>query len=351
MTREHPAEPRPQPRLRLIRWAPAVALASALALGLRYLIQGTGNVYTDTGRRFWVEDPLIGWTMTEETWFWVGLELLAVITAVAIGAAVAGLLAKRSLDRAAAGRLKPGLARVTVVAAGLGAILCVLTPVVPIVAFASGTPPEGAQALLPQAGERGDGDDHEALGSGPALPGVASGAYAVAPHRANLVVAQIAAGGETFDARFAPVEGEAHIDVDDLSTARARLSVEVASIDTGIPLRSTHARRDLAADEHPRITLAVDSLADLRRVGPGEIRFSAQGRVTLMGQELELPISGSIRALDAEEAASLDLDEAGVILVNANTTIPLHATPLVADDFDRDVIDLTARFVLVPTGP
>src|SRR5690606_24111627 len=70
----------------------AVALAAAVT---RWLVQGSGNVYTATTKRFYVPDPDLGWRVAAGGPFWIGLELIALLGAVAVAIAIGGLVVRR----------------------------------------------------------------------------------------------------------------------------------------------------------------------------------------------------------------------------------------------------------------
>ena len=68
-----------------------IAVGPALALvagGVRWALQGSGNLYTATSKRFYVPDPDFGWREAAGKPLWLGLEVLAVIAAIAIGVAL-----------------------------------------------------------------------------------------------------------------------------------------------------------------------------------------------------------------------------------------------------------------------
>ncbi|MBZ0236635.1 MAG: hypothetical protein K8M05_30185, partial [Deltaproteobacteria bacterium] len=70
----------------------AVALGAAVT---RWLVQGSGNVYTATTKRFYVPDPDLGWRVAAGGPFWIGLELVALIGAVAVAVAAGAVLVRR----------------------------------------------------------------------------------------------------------------------------------------------------------------------------------------------------------------------------------------------------------------
>ena len=60
-------------------WAvalPVIALAAGFA---RWLIQGSGNLYTATSRRYYLPDELLGWRVVHDGPVWLGLEVLGAV--------------------------------------------------------------------------------------------------------------------------------------------------------------------------------------------------------------------------------------------------------------------------------
>lgn len=341
--------PIPRTHLHLALGVAGLALLGGVA---RYALQGTSNIYTNTSRAFYLEDPVIGWTVAQERWVWLGLEVLAIIAAIGVGVLVtwkvAGYFGRAYLD----GRRGRGWLRAAVVAFYCAALAAAATPIVPVLAFASGLPPHGAEPHLPAVEASALPQEAAEPGAAPSavtLPGIPAGTYTVLPHdRANTLIAQLAAGGEAFDATFSSITGELELEPADLAATRARVVAPAASIDTGIPLRSTHAKTDLGVEEHAELTLALTRVERIAAQPTGAVAFEAIGDVTLMGKVLELPISGTLKVLDADERESLAVDAEVVILVNATVTIPIAQTPLDASSFDRETIPVTARLLFAP---
>ncbi|PKN58818.1 MAG: hypothetical protein CVU56_03905 [Deltaproteobacteria bacterium HGW-Deltaproteobacteria-14] len=327
-----------------------LALASAAATGLRYGLQGTGNIYTNTARAFYLEDPILGWSVAPERWVWLGLDALGAVVAVALGTLAAAWLTGALARRHRAGHIGRTWPKLALVAFWLGAALCLATPVVPIAAFASGAPPAEALAHMPTAPAAPALPRTTTATADPAAwPDLPAGAWVVTPHGdANTVIAQIAAGEETFDARFGPVSGAITVDPTDLTRAHGEVTVPAASIDTGIALRSKHASDDLRVTEHPAIGLRFGGLTRLARDGAGRFRFEGTAAFTLMGTTLDLPITGSVTRLTAAARAELGLEAAEAILIQARLEVPLARTPLGTKDFDKDTIAVSARFILAP---
>lgn len=337
---------------RALRFLPAaVALVAAGLTLARYLIQGTGNVYTDVSRTFYVKDPLIGWSATRETWLWVGLEVIGLIAGIAFACLVGELLARR-LQRSPPARATWGARVAVLVVAGnvVLSLLAVASLALPIAAFASGMPPAGAEAMLPDTSfappdvgaAGGGGEAREA-----SLAGAISGSYhVVAGAAANLVVVQIAAGGENFDARFKPVTGSVMLDTGALEATSATLSVPSASIDAGIALRSKHAKDDLLVERYPEIAVDLAKLEAVDYAGLDEITFAATAKLRLLGDTIPLPATGSVKVLSDEERAQLGVTAQHALLVNARLEIPLTRTKLDPSDYDDPTVRVTTRLVL-----
>lgn len=308
----------------------------------RLVTQGDVVVWTDIARGFWVPDPTLGWVETHERWVWLGLDGLGVAAGVVIGASALAWLARRLGGRQGQGRLAAVLGTLALVGAGVSAAV----PALPVWAFVSGLPPAGAERLLPNA---------PLPQAAPAvvkaeepLP-VPSGRWVVAPSTHNLLVARVAAGGETFDARFAPVRGEVTLEPAALERSRARLEVPAGSIDTGIDLRNGHARGYLGAEQHPTIALSIEGL-DAVEGGGATRTFSGRGALGILGRQLEVPVTGTLTALDEAASAALGVTGGPALLVSAGFSVAVTAAGLDRDNFDADAITLNGRFVLVPEG-
>jgi len=176
-----------------------------------------------------------------------------------------------------------------------------------------------------------------------------SGRWVIAQGAQSLLVARIAAGGETFDAKLAPVIGVVELEPAALSRSRARFEVPAASIDTGIDLRNGHARGYLRADAHPTIALVVPTL-DAVDSGGATRSFTTRGELSMMGKQLEVALTGTLVVLDEAKRRELGVPESHALLVSASFTLAVTAAGLDRDNFDADDITLSGRFVLVPEG-
>lgn len=323
-------------------WLATPACAAVVAAAARWLVQGSGNVYTATERRFYVPDPDLGWRVAADAPVWLGLELLAVLAAAAAGlVGAAWLVGRRERRRGRTSRLRIPLGGVAAA-----------TLVVPAWAFASGLGPargvlalpEGATAAAPTAGREGRLE----------LP---AGTYEVVAHAGTAVTATLEAGKERFEARFERgITGTWTADPRDLTRpTTAEISVDASVVDTGIKLRSQHARDEyLRAGTFPRITLRLGELIAARQDGPAQVAFRSGGTVDFLGEAVAVEITGHLRAADAAARARLGLPaDAAVILVQAELALTVSGTALRADrdSFDSDRLPIHVALVLVHRAP
>src|SRR6266852_8887059 len=100
------------------------------------------------------------------------------------------------------------------------------------------------------------------------------------------------------DGRFQGVAGEIVVDPKDLTTAKITLSIEAASIETGIAMRDNHLRSEdfLDVKQFPKLTF------ESVRVEASGRRATVFGRLTLHGVAREI-------------AVPVDVDLTGVALV------------------------------------
>ena len=322
----------------LLAIAPVVA---AVAGGVRWLWQGSGNVYTAWPKRYYLPDPDFGWRAHTDGPLWLGLEVLAGLAAAALGALFVAWLTRRwERRRGAPVRWLRG-----VLAVG-GA----LPLVVPIAAFATGflparaveALPVGATAQAPTEGLEGSLD----------LP---AGRYQVIAHAGSAITARVSAGEETFDARLAGGwDGAWEGDPRDLRRPfTATVSVAAASVDTGVALRSEHARdKYLAAGAHPRIALTIERLVAARQDRVDQIAFRAAARLELRGEAVPVEVTGTLRAADAAARERLGVGaDTPTLLVSADLAITVRGSALRGhrSAFDVDRIPITVTLVLTRT--
>ena len=321
-------------------WAPVLLAVAALGASLlRWRFQASHNVYTALEKRFYVPDPDLGWRVSTQRPIWLGLDACAVIAAITLALSGAAFVIHRR-ERARHARMT-GLR----VASWMVALVSLA---VPAAAFVSGPGPLHGRDALParaavliETGIEGSLDAPE-------------GSYAVVSHAGTHVTAQLSAGGEAFDARFAgDVRGTWHGNPRDLRRPmRADISVAAASVDTGIAERSKHAREGyLHADRFPRITATLDRVIAVRTNGPQEIAFRASGTVQLMGRSHAVEITGTLHRPDDAALERLGL-LGDVLLVQADFSLAVRDTALAPDanDFDGDRIPIHVSLVLRHTG-
>lgn len=314
---------------------PLVALIASL---LRWWLQGSGNLYTATDKRFFVPDPDLGWRESHAHAVWLGLDVCALIAAIAIAIAIGGFVIRRRESRR--GAPSP---RMRALAWVLGAVS--LVP--PIAAFASGSRPAEARDAPPVASATLS--TIIGIAGGVAAP---AGRYEVVAHDGTSITAHLAAGGESFDARFSgDIHGFWAGDPRDLAEPmNAEVSVAAASVDTGIRSRSKHARSYLQVDVHPRIEVRLDRVLGAQQVGAG-VAFNARGALTLIGRTHSITITGTLQRPDDAALARLGLT-GSILLVKATLSISIGDTALAANAtaFDGEVIPIAVSLVLRHTG-
>ncbi|MBC7973433.1 MAG: YceI family protein [Myxococcales bacterium] len=315
---------------------PVVALLAALA---RWKMQGSGNLYTAVDKRFYIPDPDLGWQVSPRHPIWLGLEICAIIAAVAVGLAVAAwIIRRREAKRGEPARILRG-----------ASWLVALVPlVVPIAAFASGGAPAHGVDTLPASTVAGIEAGIVGVINAPA------GRYVVVEHAGTAITAKMSAGRETFDARFGGgIRGGWQGNPHDLTQPiGGEVSVDTASVDTGIAERSKHARESyLQADKHPRISVAIDRVIAASQSGPDTATFRAHGTLGLMGKTHSIEITGTIKRPDAAALARLGLS-GEILLVQADFAVVIKETALASDagDFDSDRIPIHVSLVLRHTS-
>jgi polyisoprenoid-binding protein YceI len=316
---------------------PLVALIGAL---VRWQMQGSGNVYTAIHKRFYIPDPDLGWRVSPEHPIWLGLEVCAVIAAIAVGLVAAGWFIRR--------REAGTHPRATVLRAASW-IVAVIPLAVPIAAFASGGGrPAGAVDTLPASTIQGIEAGIVGMIDAP------SGTYEVVEHAGTSITARLAAGREEFDARFGGgIRGIWKGDPHDLSAPIAgEVSVDAASVDTGINERSKHAREGyLLAEKHPRITVALDKVLAASQAGPNTVGFRAHGTLSLIGKTHAVEVSGTLKKPDAAALTRLGLS-GEILLVQGDFAVVIKETALEKDakDFDGDRIPIHVSLVMRRTS-
>jgi polyisoprenoid-binding protein YceI len=315
-----------------------VPLAALIALLVRWLLQGSGNVYTAREQRFWVKDPDLDWRVSSDTAIWVGLEVCGIVAAIACGLVAAGWIIRRRE------RKTQHPAKLLRAAAWVAAVVPLA---VPMAAFASGWGPAGGHVIRPAIAAKTE------LGEGIAGSIAApSGRYEVVAHEGTSIVARLEAGGDSFDAQFArDLTGSWQGDPRDLTKPMtAELRAAAAAVDTGIGDRTKHAREGyLQADKYPHITFALDKILTAKQDGPDTIAFRARATVGLIGKTHAVEVTGTLRKADAATLGRLHLT-GEILLAKADFTIVIKETGLDAGDFDGDVFPIHVSLVLRHTS-
>jgi polyisoprenoid-binding protein YceI len=331
----------------------AVALVAVLASLVRWMLQGSSNIYPTLEKTFYVPDPDVGWAISDRHPIWLGLLVVAIFAAVTVGLALGGWIIRRR-------ERKTGAPAKILRGAAWG--VAVLLLVVPIAAFATGGRPDGGVDVRPQreppkpnlpwieaaappppAGQPGAADKPGAAdalapaGQPETIAGsldLPAGRYEVVGHKLTEVAVRLSAGGDTFDARFAEraVTGEWRADPKDLTQPMtAEVSAAAAQVDTGIAGRSKHAREGfLKADKFPKIVWKLDRLVSARQDGPDRVAFRALGTVTLLDKTHQVPIEGSLKKADAAAQKRLKLTGA-VLIAEADFSLVITETALAPD--------------------
>ena len=313
---------------------PTLALLATIA---RWVVQGTGNRFTTVHQRFYIPDPDLGFRVSKLTSIWLGLEIIGAMTGALVALFVLILLLRRR-ER-----------RLNITKTGLRGVLFVLglfPLAIPIAAFASGLGPIGGTIALPKGAI-----------AAPPTTGIegslnaAAGTYNVIKHPGSSITVKVAAGGDTFDAIFAgDVAGTVQLDPNDFAKAiSADISVDAASVNTGIDLRSKHAREEyLHVDKFPRISLKIATLIASRQDGPDVISFRAGATLGFMGRDLQVEVTGQVRAPDAAGLTRLGLGGKQVLVVQADTALIVAQTPLSADasTFETPTMPIHVSLVL-----
>jgi polyisoprenoid-binding protein YceI len=321
-------------------WAvlpPVLALAASAA---RWLMQGSNNLYTTPGKRFYLPDPDLGWRIAPESPVWLGLDAIAALAGftAALGV-VAWFVRQREQTQGAPWRAARR---------GLWA-LSIVTLAVPVWAFAGGTRPEGAREELP-AGVIGPAPG----GFEGSLAGAPAGTYELLPGSESSITARVKAGGEEFDTRFTGnLAATVMFDPGDLEApVSARARVDAASVDTGLTMRSEHAASEdyLRTEEFPEIALEILRLTSTRQgARASEIVFWADGALTLMGKRMEVPVQGTVRILDEAGRQRIGSTKPAIV-ITAELTLVLADSPLSPKDFNRDRIPIRTVLILTRTS-
>lgn len=322
-------------------FAPVVVAIAALVAALaRWKQQGSGNVYTAVSKRFYIADPDIGMRISPDHPIWLGLEICAVLAAIAVGLFVAGWIIKRLEARR--GR------RATILRA-LSWIVAIVPLVVPIAAFASGARPVGGLDTLAPPAAAGGG----AAGGIAGTIDAPAGRYDIVDHDGSSVTAHLSAGGDEFDATLRGLKGAWQGDPHDLTQPTiAKVSADAATVDTGVDARSKHAREGyLHADKFPRIAVTIDRVLAASQAAPNAVNFRAHGTVELVGKTHSVEVTGTMRKADAAALARLKLT-GDILLVQADFAVLIKESAMAASagDFGDDKFPIHVSLVMRHTG-
>jgi hypothetical protein len=314
----------------------SLALAALVGAVTRWALQGSWNLYTALAKRFYVPDRDLGWRISGQHPVWLGVEVCAVLLALAIGVTILAVIVRRREARH--GVAAPALR-------ALSWLLAIPPLIVPIWAFASGAGPLGGVDTLPAGAAVAP--PTEGISGGLALP---AGRYEVVAHPGSSITAHLSAGHEAFDAVFVGgLSGSWRGDPGALATPMSgEVSVAAASVDTGIGERSKHAREEyLHVDRFPRLGFTLERLVAAAPGAAGEVVFRATGAIALMGQRHPVELTGTLRAPDAAGRARLGLT-GDVLLLSADLALSIRATALAPDagDFDGDRLPIHVGLVL-----
>ena len=318
--------------------APTLALLASVA---RWVVQGSGNRFTTIHQRFYVPDPDLGFRVSKLTAMWLGLEIIGAMAGAVVGLFLLIVLIRRRERRLHTMKL------------GLRSVLFVLglfPLAIPIAAFASGLGPIGGTIALPKGAT-----------AAPPTTGIegslhaAAGTYHVIKHPGSSITVKVSAGGDTFDAIFAgDVTGTLQFDPNDFAKdINADISVDAASINTGIELRNKHAREEyLHVDKYPRISLKITKRIASRQDGPDVVSFRAAATLGFMGRDLDVEVTGQVRVPDTAGLARLGLGGKNILVVQADTALTIANTALATDasTFDAPIMPIHVSLVLEHTN-
>jgi polyisoprenoid-binding protein YceI len=316
-----------------------VSIVALIAVLARWQIQGSHHLYTAIEKRFYVPDPDLGWQVSPQHPVWLGLDACAVIAGVAAAVMIAGWIIRRREARLG------HRARVLRAASWIAGVVPLA---IPALAFASGAGPANGIDTLPASTIKGIESGIVGIIDAPA------GRYEVVAHPRTLVTAHLSAGHETFDAQFGGgIRGAWQGDPHDLTQPiTSEIGVDATSVDTGIDLRSTHARDEyLLAGKYPRISVSLDRVLAARQAGANTIEFRAHGTLGLIGKTHAIEVAGTMKKPDAAALARLNV-AGDVLLIQADFFVMIKETALAGDagDFDGDRIPIHVSLVMRHTS-
>jgi hypothetical protein len=322
----------------------AAALVALIAALARWQQQGSRNFYTAIEKQFFVETADVRCARSDQHAIWLGLEAIGIIAAIAAGLVVAGWIIRRRERRLAA---RATLLRAAAWTAGI------LSIALPVAAFASGTGPAGGLDTCPPAPAVAIDTRAQPAPITGAIAAPA-GCYELVPHELTAVAAQLKAGGDTFDARFAEgLKGGWRGEPGDLSRPMtAEVSADAAAVDTGIAGRSKHAREGfLHTDRFPRLGWKLDRIVAARQDGPDRVAFRARGTTSLMDKIHQVEVTGTLKKADPAALGRLGLT-GSVLIAEADFSLVIKETALAPDasTFSGDRFPIHVSLVLRHTG-
>src|SRR5262245_25094661 len=116
-------------------------------------------------------------------------------------------------------------------------------------------------------------------------------------------------------ANFVKVAGTVEFDADDTSAARAEISVDMRTFETGDRLTTQRVRDDLDAGDHPTAELILTRFLDIHEDIAGRYEATATGQLRWRGRSLPVRLRGRAtvdrRSLEVSGSFELDLKELG----------------------------------------
>jgi polyisoprenoid-binding protein YceI len=99
------------------------------------------------------------------------------------------------------------------------------------------------------------------------------------------------------------VEGTATFDLSDLRTLKGKITLQTASIKTGIDLRDEHLRSAnwMNAKAYPEISFVIKSVSDVQQLEPNKLQASVTGDFTAHGVTKEVVADAILTYLDESE--------------------------------------------------
>ena len=309
-------------------------MAAALA-GLRLALQGSVKLYTEPDKQFYVPDPDLGFRLDPEQYHWLGLDRTAAIIGLGGFLLVAAFLLLRREPKKNLEMKKSRL--------GLW-LLSPLGLIIPILAFASGSPASGARGTSASAATQ------TVAGFEASLPSAPAGTYVVVEHEGTVAAAALKAGGDSFEGKFpSGWRGQWSGNPAALSESMTgEVFFSAKAIKTGIDLRNTHATEYLKVEEFPEIGFRLDKLTGTAKgEQPRQVTFSGEGVVIILGKEIATPVSGTVTELGSIGKDRLKLGAAPALVVNASMTIRVSETPIDSGDtFEKDELPINISLVL-----